>query len=750
MSANNLKCFHCPDCSKEFSKEKTLIKHFKVHSSGKSYRCKMCYSVYPSKRQYNEHKKTHLENEYSTCSECEKQVLKTSLSRKCCDECNLKPKKYLCEKCGKAYDSLMGVRFHIQKGKHSTLFSQCFSCGLTFQSNMALFFHLTQHPDFNIRIVEASEENVEYSGSKSGNLEIGNRSLHLKLTKPSKMTYPSQEEENGKTNNKSSTQASMSRDMTLQPPMILADKTEEIMKMPSTVAQQGVESIDRLLTLNTKVGQERAAGEHYINLQVMSRMNNMLPAEKMQGVPIEGNSVGQQAFVPNNTAFSSCHVTLPQERVAGQVSVLQDNSAAHTSIPSWNMIGLDNAISQEKKVLEDETLMMNSDKCRSSKPSGIPQEINLTQYGLTNWKREWQQNGFILQDNSAPLQVCDRPQNSKDTRGILNQEERLIYEKMFGSELNMERNSSLERTFTQVQNIIKDQAGVQDKMTLQHGWTNDYCNALFNGMYAEKAQLHQRMKMGNTVAVKDKITEEHFLLDFEVKKNNELGIHTIKEGDIREKNEVLLLNEKGITEENSIQNRHSKRGSKQLQNAAAFREFEPDYDQASWTKSTVQAENGSQMYHHKLTKNAPLEANKIFSQNMRHDLLLVSDIKNETLLMYKLWLERKKGAAKDSERQEECSNNFLEMLNLGSEEKQKLKLNSNPTKNYLTNSHNFDIRSSFHVGIQCANNENSIFSMADKNVCDQFGEKWSTIPLQNSIVTGGVNVEDYINHLMWH
>nr|XP_053640739.1 uncharacterized protein LOC128694619 [Cherax quadricarinatus]XP_053640740.1 uncharacterized protein LOC128694619 [Cherax quadricarinatus]XP_053640741.1 uncharacterized protein LOC128694619 [Cherax quadricarinatus]XP_053640742.1 uncharacterized protein LOC128694619 [Cherax quadricarinatus] len=713
MSANILKCFHCPDCSKEFSKEKTLIKHFKVHSSGKSYRCKICYNVYPSKRQYNDHKKTHLEKEYSSCVECEKKVLKTLLHRKCCEECFFKPKKYLCEKCGKSYDSLVGVRIHIKKGKHSTLFLQCFICALTFHSNMALFLHVSQHSEYNVKIVGASEQSCFGNDcSKPGNLEFSNTSLHFKVTNLSMMVFKNHKEVNEDANRESSQASTSEEKKVLQ-------------------------------------GMNRAISEHYKSKQVMPEMNSMLQAERMQelgGLTLQGNTV-QQAITPNNTILDS-YVVLPQqqgmaqERIRNKVSLPKDSSASNNSTQLQSIMGFDYANPQERKVPQDEISTLGSEKYGNDQKSVMaPQKINSVQYELPNCKRVLQEGGTISLGASVALQVHDKPQPNKDTPRIPNQE-CLLYEKMFGSELNMGR-------YTQLHNKINNQAGSQDLMTLHHAWPNGYCDVLLNGLLAENVQLHEKIKSSNPVAEQDKNTEEHLLLDCEVTKSNELGIHM---KDIGEKEEVLIFNVRDKLEK-SMQDRHFKQGNKQqlLYKEDLQCKFEPHHGQTIQAKTAFPVEDDRLVHHNKLTTNGTKDTNKVFGLNKRDNLQLINDMKNETLLMYKLWLERKKkqSVTDDIESKKKDSDNCLEMLSSEHSEN-KLKLSFSPKQNMLTNSHHFDIRSTFHVGNQHTENENVIFSETERHIIDQFDEKWATVPLQNSIVTGGVNVEDYINHLMWH
>ncbi|XP_068204335.1 uncharacterized protein [Palaemon carinicauda] len=171
MSSFTPKQFHCPDCGKEFSKEKKLLSHLKVHSTRKTYKCEVCKLTFSQKSLYKKHIRLHFEKGTCNCPKCGKVFVRHSWLKKHLDhQCNDSDQntKFVCRDCGKMYDSLAGVRSHLRKGKHMVPVFMCYYCKCVCSCSEALFFHVLQHGNVDLITVGVDKEQqlVCFSTSK--------------------------------------------------------------------------------------------------------------------------------------------------------------------------------------------------------------------------------------------------------------------------------------------------------------------------------------------------------------------------------------------------------------------------------------------------------------------------------------------------------------------------------------------------------------------------------------------------------
>ena len=153
--------FNCSECVKVFTKERNMIRHWKVfHSS--NFSCNLCDNDFKAYDKLNAHLKG-LHHGMVT----KKKLKKKDTSSLVCDDCNKtfekrremsahcrhvhstnKLEKYKCEKCPKSFYKLEFLDRHLEMHRRKEDCYQCEECGIQSISLKKHNKHLLSHSDF--------------------------------------------------------------------------------------------------------------------------------------------------------------------------------------------------------------------------------------------------------------------------------------------------------------------------------------------------------------------------------------------------------------------------------------------------------------------------------------------------------------------------------------------------------------------------------------------------------------------------
>uniref|UniRef100_A0A8C8E1D7 C2H2-type domain-containing protein n=1 Tax=Oryzias sinensis TaxID=183150 RepID=A0A8C8E1D7_9TELE len=100
----------CPYCSKEFKKPSDLVRHIRIHTHEKPFKCKQCFRAFAVKSTLTAHMKTHTGIKAFECQCCLK-CFSTSGSMKVHMR-DLRP--YMCPYCQKTFKSSPNCRKHMK------------------------------------------------------------------------------------------------------------------------------------------------------------------------------------------------------------------------------------------------------------------------------------------------------------------------------------------------------------------------------------------------------------------------------------------------------------------------------------------------------------------------------------------------------------------------------------------------------------------------------------------------------------
>lgn len=119
--------YKCSVCDKKFSRQNLLRDHESTHQGIRSHKCHLCSAAYPYKSNLRRHIRVKHENNPRPSS------TKTTS--------NGKPKKYICELCGKVMRSRYAWNCHKQRHTGKRTF-QCLSCEARFFEGSNLRNHM--------------------------------------------------------------------------------------------------------------------------------------------------------------------------------------------------------------------------------------------------------------------------------------------------------------------------------------------------------------------------------------------------------------------------------------------------------------------------------------------------------------------------------------------------------------------------------------------------------------------------------
>uniref|UniRef100_A0A4W6EA78 C2H2-type domain-containing protein n=1 Tax=Lates calcarifer TaxID=8187 RepID=A0A4W6EA78_LATCA len=114
---NGVRWHGCPYCSKEFKKPSDLVRHIRIHTHEKPFKCKQCFRAFAVKSTLTAHMKTHTGE-----------------------------RPYKCVQCSRGFASSGVLKAHIRT--HSGLKAyKCLMCDTTFTTSGSLRRHMTTHSD---------------------------------------------------------------------------------------------------------------------------------------------------------------------------------------------------------------------------------------------------------------------------------------------------------------------------------------------------------------------------------------------------------------------------------------------------------------------------------------------------------------------------------------------------------------------------------------------------------------------------
>ncbi|XP_026317408.1 zinc finger protein OZF-like isoform X2 [Hyposmocoma kahamanoa] len=145
LANHSRESFACRVCYRQFFKQESLDKHFKVHEKPSSYACDQCAKTFKSKSNLHQHQKLHLKVLPYYCKTCEKSFVvnchyKRHLEAGKC----VKPSSLICLLCNKNFSRDLLLKTHLKSHELDRPF-RCDTCDMTFKYKSTLVRHMQVH-----------------------------------------------------------------------------------------------------------------------------------------------------------------------------------------------------------------------------------------------------------------------------------------------------------------------------------------------------------------------------------------------------------------------------------------------------------------------------------------------------------------------------------------------------------------------------------------------------------------------------
>ena len=156
----------CTKCILSFNTALRLKRHIKlVHDKFKAYICDTCGKAFQSKGNLNMHIKIHTEEKQHECHLCGKKFLRPHHLQGHIEKTHMGVRRYPCPKCDKKYKNASSLNQHDRIFHLGIKENKCHLCGNAYGQRVELKLHLARHhkkTDLMDKVQQSSNSNPSY------------------------------------------------------------------------------------------------------------------------------------------------------------------------------------------------------------------------------------------------------------------------------------------------------------------------------------------------------------------------------------------------------------------------------------------------------------------------------------------------------------------------------------------------------------------------------------------------------------